>query len=155
MSTGTDIITGQWVQDSYRDGALRVSVERLSDGLITNLPMERFIEFSPGAIAGGATWTSETLDLGPYPRVPARIYILKVSTVLTLLNEELELECSQDGVTWWPAVMPDNGLSTLVKAVAGARAFGTSGVPVGRYARIRLKAGLTATGADTKVRVLY
>lgn len=155
MTVGMDILTGEVRQTGMRGSALCVSVERQTDPVVTNLPMERYTEFSPGAVAGGAGWVSDTVDLGAYPRPPRYVYALKVSTVLTLINEELELECSQDGVTWWPAVMPNTGLSTLVKAVAGARAFGTVGVPVGRYARVRLKAGLTALGADTKVRVLY
>lgn len=150
-----DMATGVWVQDTYRNKALCVSVERMPSVQVQNVPMEAYAEITVGAVPAGSSWTSPSLDMGDYPRAPKTVYVHKVSSVLTLLNEELEIECSGDNATWWPAVLPGTGLSTLVKAVAGARAFGASGVPIGRYVRIRLKAGLTATGADTKVRIVY
>ncbi|QJD55359.1 putative Rz-like protein [Pseudomonas phage MR18] len=153
MSTGMDMITGVWVQEVYRNKALCVSVERMPPTQVENLPMESLAEIAVGAVPAGTSWTSPGLGMGEYPRPPQTVYVHKVSSVLTLVNEELE--CSQDNATWWPAVMAGTGLSTLVKAVAGARAFGASGVPIGRYVRVRLKAGLTATGADTKVRIVY
>lgn len=125
-------------------------------GLIVSPTESGYATEAIGALAGGATWYSTVRDLGEKAHRHG-VVAYKWSSVLAQIGAEIDVEWSRDNVTFYPA--PSSGTGDVAMALRVASGSDKTQVaraqPMGRYWRVRVKAGSNPLNADSVLFLHY
>lgn len=125
-------------------------------GLIVSPTESGYATENIGALAGNATWYSTIRDLGEKAHRHG-VVAYKWSSVVAQSGAEIDIEWSYDGVTFYPAPSSGTGdVSMALRIASGSdKTQVARGQPMGRYWRVRIKAGTDALNADSKLFLHY